>query len=138
MDVATFWDQVRSALGLDEPSGRSDGGQSNSGPHRRPAHDWDRALGRRLGAASRNARDGVYAEVATLLSRADDARRLRHRRTVVLAIVGTSWTAIAAVLGAATLRHQPRPSGCRPRISSTASTSWSSGPSASETMFVLA
>ena len=101
MHVATFWDQVRSALGLDAP-------QAAETVARAiqvliivlltvvMAH-WVGARVRRAAIAGR-----VYAEVATLVSRAATLAVYAIGGTVVLAIVGTSWTAIAAVLGAAT------------------------------------
>ena len=101
MDVARFWDQVRTALGLDEP-------QAAETVARAIqvliivlltvviAH-WVGAWVRRAAIAGR-----VYAEVATLVSRAATLAVYAIGGTVILAIVGTSWTAIAAVLGAAT------------------------------------
>jgi small-conductance mechanosensitive channel len=101
VDVATFWDQIRSALGLDEPQA---------------AQTVTRAIqvvivvlltigiGHWLGGWVRRAAlaGRVYAEVAALLARATTLAVYAIGGTVVLAIVGASWTAIAAVLGAAT------------------------------------
>ncbi len=101
MDVATFWDQVRSALGLDEPQAAETVARAiqvlivvllTVGI----AH-WTGGWVRRAAMAGR-----VYAEVAALLSRATALAVYAIGATVVLAIVGASWTAIAAVLGAAT------------------------------------
>jgi small-conductance mechanosensitive channel len=101
VDLAIFWDQVRSALGLDEP-------QAAETVARAIqvllivlltvviAH-WVGAWVRRATVAGR-----VHAEVATLVSRAATIAVYAIGGTVVLAIVGTSWTAIAAILGAAT------------------------------------
>jgi small-conductance mechanosensitive channel len=101
VDVAEFWDQVRSALGLDEPQA--------AGAVVRAiqaiivvlltvgiAH-WLSAWVRRAAMAGR-----VYAEVAVLVSRATALAVFAIGGSIVLAIVGVSWTAIAAVLGAAT------------------------------------
>jgi small-conductance mechanosensitive channel len=101
LDVATFWNQIRSALGLDEPDA--------AGTVARAvqvlivvlltvgiAH-WTGGWVRRAAMAR-----SVYAEVATLLSRATALAVYAVGTTVALAIVGASWTAIAAVLGAAT------------------------------------
>jgi small conductance mechanosensitive channel len=101
VDVAEFWNQVRSALGLDEPQA--------AGAVARGiqvivvvlltigvAH-WLGSWVRRAAIAGR-----LYAEVAVLLSRAAALAVYAAGGTVVLAIVGASWTAIAAVLGAAT------------------------------------
>ena len=101
MDVAEFWDQVRSALGFDETQ--------VAGTVARAiqvvivvlltvgiAH-WLGGWVRRAALAGR-----VYAEVAVLVSRATALAVCAIGGTVVLAIVGASWTAIAAVLGAAT------------------------------------
>jgi small-conductance mechanosensitive channel len=101
VDGARFWDQVRSALGLDEPQAAATVARAvqvlivvllTSGI----AH-WVGAWVRRAASAGR-----VYAEVATLLSRATTLAVYAIGGTVILSIVGTSWTAIAAVLGAAT------------------------------------
>jgi len=101
VDVAEFWDQVRSVLGLDEP-------QAGGAVARAIqvviivlltiaiAH-WLGSWVRRAALAGR-----VYAEVAVLVSRATVLAVYAMGGTVVLAIVGASWTAIAAVLGAAT------------------------------------
>ena len=101
MDVAEFWDQVRSALGLDEPQAAETVARAiqvvvvvllTVGV----AH-WSGSWVRRAAIAGR-----LYAEVAVLLSRAAALAVYAVGGTVVLAIVGASWTAIAAVLGAAT------------------------------------
>jgi hypothetical protein len=101
VDVATFWDQVRSALGLDEPQAAETVARTiqvliivllTIGI----AH-WTGGWVRRAALAGR-----VYAEVAALVSRATALAVYAIGGTVVLAIVGASWTAIAAVLGAAT------------------------------------
>ena len=101
MDVAEFWDQVRSALGLDEP-------QATATVVRviqaiivvlltiGVAH-WLGGWVRRAAVAGR-----VYAEVAVLLSRATAVAVYAVGGTLVLATIGASWAAIAAVLGAAT------------------------------------
>lgn len=101
MDVAEFWDQVRSALGLDEPQAAGTVARAiqvivvvllTVGV----AH-WLGGWARRAALAGR-----LYAEVAVLVSRATALATYAIGGTVVLAIVGASWTAIAAVLGAAT------------------------------------
>jgi small-conductance mechanosensitive channel len=101
VDDARFWDQVRSALGLDEPRAAETVARAvqvlivvllTIGI----AH-WVGAWVRRAASAGR-----VYAEVATLLSRATTLAVYAIGGTLILSIVGTSWTAIAAVLGAAT------------------------------------
>jgi small conductance mechanosensitive channel len=101
VDVATFWDQVRSALGVDEPHAAQTVARAIqvliiilltiASAH------WAGAWVRRAAIAGR-----VYAEIATLVSRATTLAVYAIGGTLVLAIVGTSWTAIAAVLGAAT------------------------------------
>lgn len=101
MDVAEFWDQVRSALGLDQPQA--------AGTVARAiqvvivvlltvgiAH-WLGGWVRRVAMAGR-----LYAEVAVLVSRATALAVYAIGGTIVLAIIGAGWTAIAAVLGAAT------------------------------------
>jgi small-conductance mechanosensitive channel len=101
VDLATFWDQVRSALGLDE--------SQTAGTVARAiqvlvvvlltagiAH-WTGAWVRRAAIAGR-----LYAEVAVLVSRVTSLAVYAIGGTIVLAIVGANWTAIAAVLGAAT------------------------------------
>jgi len=101
VDVAEFWDQVRSALGLDEPQAAATVAKFiqafivvllTIGV----AH-WLGAWVRRAAMTGR-----VYAEVAVLLSRATALAVYAIGGTVVLATIGASWTAIAAVLGAAT------------------------------------
>jgi small-conductance mechanosensitive channel len=101
VDVAMFWDQVRSALGL----GESQATDTLSKAFQvvlvvlltiGVAH-WLGGWVRRGAVAGR-----VYAEVAALLGRATSFAVYALGGTVVLAIVGASWTAIAAVLGAAT------------------------------------
>ena len=101
MDLATFWDQVRSALGLDEPQAAGTVARAiqvlivillTVGV----AH-WTGGWVRRAAIAGR-----LYAEVAVLVSRATALAVFAIGGTVILAIVGASWTAIAAVLGAAT------------------------------------
>jgi small-conductance mechanosensitive channel len=101
VDVAEFWDQVRSVLGLDEP--QAGGAVARAIPvviivllTIAIAH-WLGSWVRRAALAGR-----VYAEVAVLVSRATTLAVYAMGGTVVLAIVGASWTAIAAVLGAAT------------------------------------
>jgi Mechanosensitive ion channel len=101
VDLATFWDQVKSALGLDEP-------QAADTVARAIqvliivlltiviAH-WVGPRVRRAAIAGR-----VYAEVAVLVSRAATLGVYAIGGTVILAIIGTSWTALAVVLGAAT------------------------------------
>ena len=101
MDVAEFWGQVRSGLGLDEPQAAATVARViqaiivvllTIGV----AH-WVGRWVRRAALAGR-----AYAEVAALLSRAATLAVYAIGGTVVLAIIGASWTAIAAVLGAAT------------------------------------
>jgi len=101
MNVTTFWDHVRSALGLDEPQAAETVARAiqvvvamllTIGI----AH-WLGRWVRRAALAGR-----IYAEVAVLLSRAATLAVCAVGGTAVLAIVGASWTAIAAVLGAAT------------------------------------
>jgi small-conductance mechanosensitive channel len=101
VDVAEFWDQVRSALGLDEPQAAETVVRAiqaiivvllTVGI----AH-WLSAWVRRAAMAGR-----VYAEVAVLVSRATALAVFAIGGSIALAIVGVSSTAIAAVLGAAT------------------------------------
>jgi hypothetical protein len=99
--VATFWDQVRSALGLDEPQAAATVARAIQVLAvvliTVVIAQWTGGWVRRAALAGR-----VYAEVAALLSRATALAVYAMGVTVVLAIVGASWTAIAAVLGAAT------------------------------------
>jgi hypothetical protein len=97
VDFARFWDQVRTALGLDEPQAAETVARAIQVLLTVVIAHWVGAWVRRAAIAGR-----VYAEVATLVSRAATLAVLAIAGTVVLAIVGTSWTAIAAVLGAAT------------------------------------
>lgn len=101
MNVATFWDLVRSALGLDELHAAETVARAiqvlvivllTVGI----AH-WTGTWVRRAAMAGR-----LHAEVAALVSRATALAVYAIGGSVVLAIVGASWTAIAAVLGAAT------------------------------------
>jgi len=101
VDFATFWDQVRSALGLDTPHAAETVARVIQVLIIVPltvviAH-WIGGWVRRAAMTRR-----VYAEVATLVGRAATLAVYAIGGTVVLAIVGTSWTAIAAVIGAAT------------------------------------
>jgi small-conductance mechanosensitive channel len=101
VDLATFWDLVRSALGLDEPQAAETVARAiqvlivvllTVGI----AH-WTGGWVRRAAMAGR-----IYAEVAALVSRATVLAVYAVGGTVILAIVGASWTALAAILGAAT------------------------------------
>jgi small-conductance mechanosensitive channel len=101
VDFATFWDQVTTALGLNEPRAAETVATViqvlivvllTIGV----AH-WTGGWVRRAAIAGR-----LYAEVAVLVSRAAALAVFAIGGTVVLAMVGASWTAIAAVLGAAT------------------------------------
>jgi hypothetical protein len=101
VDIASFWEQVKSALGLDEPQAASTVARAIQVVivvllTAVIAH-WVGAWMRRAAIAGR-----AYAEVATLVSRAATLAVYAIGGTVVLALVGTSWTAIAAVLGAVT------------------------------------
>jgi small conductance mechanosensitive channel len=101
VDVAAFWDLIRSALGLDQI-------QTAEVIVKTVqilvivlitvwiAHWSSRAI---LNAAKAKR---TYAEVAALTSRAAALAVYAAGTTIVLAILGASWTAIAAVLGAAT------------------------------------
>ena len=101
MDVAEFWDQVRSALGLGEPQAAATVARVIQAIivvllTVVVAH-WLGGWARRAAIAGR-----IYAEVAVLVGRATSLAVYAIGGTVVLAIIGASWTAIAAVLGAAT------------------------------------
>jgi hypothetical protein len=101
VDVATFWDQVKSALGLDEPQAAQTVARAIQVVvvvlvTVAIAH-WTGGWARRAALAGR-----LYAEVAVLVSRAAVLAVYAMGVTVILAIVGASWTAIAAVLCAAT------------------------------------
>jgi small-conductance mechanosensitive channel len=101
VDLATFWDQVRSALGLDESHAAETVARAIQVlivalltvgiAHWTGGWVWRAAIAGRL-----------YVEVATLVSRAITLAVYVLGGTVIFAIVGASWTAIAAVLGAAT------------------------------------
>jgi small-conductance mechanosensitive channel len=101
VDLASFWELVKSALGLDGPD---------------VAETVARAI--RLLVVTlltvwiahlvsdriwRTARGGAaYAEIGALLSRAAALAIYGVGLSIVLAILGVSWMAIAAILGAAT------------------------------------
>ena len=101
MEVAAFWEIIRSALGLDEPQVSQTAAKALQiliiGAITVVLAHW---LSRSIRRAARAGR--VYAEVAALVSRAVALAVYGAGVTVVLAILGASWTAIAAVLGAAT------------------------------------
>ena len=97
MDVVAFWDQVMSALGLDEIQAAQTVARAiqvlivvllTVWIAR-----WTGGWVRRAALAGR-----VYAEVAALVSRAATLAVYALGVTVILAIVGASWTAIAAAL----------------------------------------
>ena len=101
MDVAAFWDHVRSALGLDEPRAAQAVAKTIQVLIIILITVWlAQWLSRAISRSAKARR--IYAEVATLASRAAALAVYAGGTTVVLAILGASWTAIAAVLGAAT------------------------------------
>ncbi len=101
MDPVVIWEQVRAALGLDEPNA---------------VQTVTRAVQILIvvvvtmliahwvsGLIQRAARTGrIYAEIAVLASRAAALGIYALGVTFILAILGATWTAIAAILGAAT------------------------------------
>ena len=101
MDVAAFWDLIRSALGLDEPLAARTLAKSIQVLIIFLITVW---LAQWLGRAIRRAAKArrIYAEVGVLASRAAALAVYAGGTTIALAILGASWTAIAAVLGAAT------------------------------------
>ena len=101
MDPMDIWEQVRTALGLDEPNAVS--------TVTRAVQIMVVVIATILiahwvsGLIQRAAKTGrIYAEVAVLASRAAALGIYALGVTVILAILSASWTAIAAFLGAAT------------------------------------
>jgi small-conductance mechanosensitive channel len=101
VDAATFWDQVKAALGLDGPR------VAETVAHAIQvlivalitiwiAH-W---VSDRIWRAARAGQ--TYVEVGALISRAAGIGIYSIGVAVILAILGVSWAAIAAILGAAT------------------------------------
>ena len=101
VDVAAFWELVRSALGLDEPQAAQTAAKAIQvlivALFTAWISQWLSGTIRRAAKAGR-----VYAEVAALVSRAAALGVYAAGITIILAVLGASWTAIAAVLGAAT------------------------------------
>ena len=101
VDGATFWEQVRSALGLGEPL------VAQTFAHAIQVlivalftiliAQW---VSDRIWRAARASQ--IYVEVGALISRAAGIAVYSIGVAVILAILGVSWTAIAAILGAAT------------------------------------
>jgi small-conductance mechanosensitive channel len=101
VDPVAVWEEVRAALGLDEPNAVSTVSRAvqivfvviltNFVAH------WVSASVMRAAKVGR-----LYAEVAVLASRAAALGIYALGVTVILAILGANWTAIAALLGAAT------------------------------------
>ena len=101
MDVAAFWDLVRSALGLDQLLAAQVFAKTLQILIIVLITVWiAQWLSRVIINTAKSRR--TYAEVAALISRAAAVAIYAAGITVVLAILGASWTAIAAVLGAAT------------------------------------
>ena len=101
MDLTVVWEEIRAALGLDEPNAVSTVSRGFQillvvVLTLLIAH-WVSASITRAAKAGR-----IYAEVAALASRAAALGIYALGVTVVLAILGANWTAIAALLGAAT------------------------------------
>ena len=102
MDVATFWEQVRSALGLDEPQVAHTAARVIQVLATLLLTIWiANWIGGRIRRAARAS--GTYTDVASLLSRTVVLAIIGVGLAVALAIVGVSPTAIAAILGAFTL-----------------------------------
>lgn len=101
MDVAAFWDLVRSALGLDQLLAAQALAKTIQVLIIVSITVWIAQWLSRAILNTAKARRS-YAEVAALASRAAALAVYAAGTTVVLAILGASWTAIAAVLGAAT------------------------------------
>ena len=101
MDVATFWELIRSALGLDEPQASQTAAKAIQVLIVASFTAW---IAQWLsGTIQRAAKAGrAYAEVTVLVSRAAALGVYAAGTTIILAILGASWTAIAAILGAAT------------------------------------
>ena len=101
MDLAEFWNLIRSALGLDQLLVAQTLAKSLQILIIVLITVW---IAQWLSGAIRNTAKArrTYAEVATLASRAAALAVFGAGTTVALAILGASWTAIAAVLGAAT------------------------------------
>jgi small-conductance mechanosensitive channel len=101
VDPVEIWEQVRTALGLDEPNAGSTVTRAAQIAFVVVvtiliAH-WVSSLILRAAKTGR-----IYAEVAVLVSRAAALGIYALGVTVILAILSASWTAIAAFLGAAT------------------------------------
>ena len=101
MDVAAFWDRVKTALGLDQLLTAELLAKTLQILIIILITVWiAQWLSRAILNAARARR--TYAEVAALTSRAAALAVFAAGTTVILAILGANWTAIAAVLGAAT------------------------------------
>lgn len=101
MDLVGVWEEIRTALGLDGPNAVSTVSRAVQILlvvilTLLIAH-WVSASIARAAKAGR-----LYAEVAALASRAAALGIYALGVTVILAILGANWTAIAAILGAAT------------------------------------
>lgn len=101
MDPVTMWDQVRAALGLDEPHAAQTVTKAIQVCLVVVVTIWAaRWVGERIHRAAKTER--VPAEVAALVGRAATLAVYGLGLTIVLAVLGADWTAIAAILGAAT------------------------------------
>ena len=101
MDLAAFWDLVKTALGLDELRAAQVLAKTIQVLIIILITIWiAQWLSRMILNAAKARR--TYAEVAALTSRAAALAVFAAGTTIALAVLGANWTAIAAVLGAAT------------------------------------
>jgi small-conductance mechanosensitive channel len=101
VDAATFWEEIKSALGLDEPLVAQTVAKGIQVLVVALVAIWiAHWVSDRIWRAARAGR--TYAEVGALVSRAAGIAVYGIGAAIVLAILGVSWTAIAAILGAAT------------------------------------
>ena len=101
MDVAAFWDLVKTALGLDELLAAQVLAKTIQVLIIVLITIWIAQWLSRVILNAAKARR-TYAEVAALTSRAAALAVFAAGTTIALAVLGANWTAIAAVLGAAT------------------------------------
>jgi small-conductance mechanosensitive channel len=101
VDTATFWEEVKSALGLDQPMIAQTVAKAIQILIIALLTIWiAHRVSDHIGRATRSSRK--YVEIGALGSRAAGIAVYGIGAAVVLALLGVSWTAIAAILGAAT------------------------------------
>jgi small-conductance mechanosensitive channel len=102
MEFAAFWEQVRTGLGIDEPNAAWSVAKAMQIIAISLVTLW---VGRWVSGRIRRAAlvGHIYADVAAIASRLAAIAILATGAAIVLAILGVSPTAIAALLGAATV-----------------------------------